>query len=309
MPQEDVHRMQMWGDGGYRDFFNLGTSAHHWMGAVSQRGEDLHAYGAFSSLIGGHRETNQRCTTSAECATGPGGMARTEWYCDRGTCRPDDGAFVHTEVDYAHLPAHNLLRYGHEDITMAQYLLGDGGHVGTVPQITNRIFVALWFVQARWPNLDRVINSFSSMRDDAGRCANGYLCAFDFTSPRTGRTGPVSVYLPPGYHRPESRNNTYPVVYFMHGYGMDPTDLLASGLLVGNYMSSGVIAEWQRPGKFIMVFPDGRCRPGDGCTRGTFYVDSPIAGNARMETYFLDLFDFISRTYRVRPAEDLEIVE
>ena len=36
-----------------------------------------------------------------------------------------------------------------------------------------------------------------------------------------------------------------------------------------------------------MVFPDGACRPGDGCQEGTFYSDSPAA-TPRMETFFRD---------------------
>ncbi len=309
MTPEAVDNLQMWIDGGVRDFYNFGTSAHQWAGAVSQRGGDLHIYGGFAGTMAGHFAPNQACTQDAECARDSGGQSRVGWFCDRGTCRPDDEGFNFTDVDYEHLPRHNLLRYGHEDITNAQYILGDGGHVGTVPQITNRMFAGLWYAQSHWPTLSRDTQMFSSMPDNAGRCANGYFCSFDFRSDRANRTGPVSIYLPPGYHRVENAMVRYPVVYFLHGYGQEPQDLIASGILVGNYMSSGQVAEWQRPGKFIMVFPDGRCRPGDGCTRGTFYVDSPIPGNARMETYFLDLNDFVGRTYRARTPEDVDTVE
>ena len=54
----------------------------------------------------------------------------------------------------------------------------------------------------------------------------------DFTSPTTNRTGPVSIVLPPGYYDPANAGERYPVVYFMHGYGMDPQGLVDLGALV-----------------------------------------------------------------------------
>jgi hypothetical protein len=201
-----------------------------------------------------------------------------------------------------------MVRYGNIDATAAQLIEGDGHHVGTLVQIQNRLFSSLWYIQARWPGGDRSVQNFSSDVDNAGRCANGYFCTFDFRSERARRTGPVSIYLPPGYHDPENRSVRYPVVFLLHGYGQQPQDLIASGLLLGNFMSSGTLPSWRKPQKFIMVFPDGRCREQDGCLRGTFYTDSPV-GNAQMETYFLDLYDFVDRTYRVRMPETLEVPE
>ena len=89
---------------------------------------------------------------------------------------------------------------------------------------------------------------------------------------------------------------------------MEPQQLVATGLIVGNFMSSVSIPSWRRPSKFIMVFPDGRCRDGDGCLRGTFYTDSPV-GNARMETFFFDLYDYVDQNFRVRQPEEVEVVE
>jgi hypothetical protein len=67
-------------------------------------------------------------------------------------------------------------------------------------------------------------------------------------------------------------------------------------------------ADWQRPAKFILVCPDGRCREGDGDLEGTFCADS-IVGNARMETYFLDLYAWVDRTCRTRSAATVDVVE
>ncbi len=280
LPHDQAHRVGMWLDGGTRDLFNFGASASNFVSGVSQQGESLGVFNNFGPL-----------------SRGP--------MFDPNS----DSGFVFTDVDWAHLPDHVLLRYGFPDASAALLQNGDGGHVGTVEQITNRLYAAVWWAQSRWPDTSRYIARFSSVADDANRCANGYFCNFTFHSDRANRDGPVSIYLPPGYHDTAHSTETYPVVFFLHGYGMQPSDLSASGLLIGNYMSSGNIAEWQRPAKVIMVFPDGRCREGDGCPRGTFYVDSPNPGNAHMESFFLDLYDYVSAHYRARPPGDVEVVE
>ena len=270
---EALARTEVWADGGAHDLFMFGTAANHLVGALAQRGQSVHYYNNFAPL-GAER------------------IPEEEW--------------PFTTLDWARMPGSVMLRYGSADATPAQILAGDGGHVGTAPQITGRLYAPLWWMAARWPGGDRRTAIFSFRTDDEGRCANGYACTFDFRSERANRTGPVSVYLPPGYHDPANADVRYPVVYVLHGYGQEPRNLLATGFIIGNYMVSPGYPSWQRPQKFIMVFPDGRCREGDGCLRGTFYTDSP-AGNAQMETYFLDLYDYVDRTYRVKQPETVEI--
>jgi hypothetical protein len=266
-------RTEFWIDGGVRDLFLLGVASNHFAGALAQRGGDVHYFNNFASL---------------------------------GAERVPEDPWPFTTLDWAHMPGHVMLRYGSVDATTTELVNGDGGHVGTASQAANRFFGAFMWMAQRWPGGDREIAPFMFNRDDAGRCANGYACTFDFRSERTMRNGPVSVYLPPGYHDPANANLRYPVVFVLHGYGQDPSNLLPTGFLVGNYMVAPQNPSWQRPQKFIMVFPDGRCRDGDGCVRGTFYTDSPV-GNAQMESYFLDLYDFVDRTYRVKAAEELEV--
>lgn len=275
MPPDALRRLDFFVDGGVRDLFGFGADANHFVGAFAQRGEPLHYYNNFA----------------------PFGAERV----------PED-PFPYNDIDWARVPGRVMVRYGNIDATPAQLIDGDGHHVGTLVQIQNRLFSSLWYMQARWPGGDRSVQNFSSDVDNAGRCASGYFCTFDFRSDRARRTGPVSIYLPPGYHDPENAGVRYPVVFLLHGYGQQPQDLIASGLLLGNFMSSGTLPTWRKPQKFIMVFPDGRCRAQDGCLRGTFYTDSPV-GNAQMETYFLDLYDFVDRTYRVRRPETLEVTE
>ncbi|MEZ4406856.1 MAG: hypothetical protein R3A52_10310 [Polyangiales bacterium] len=279
LPRETVSRLGMWIDGGVRDALQFGVNANHFAGGVAERGIGLAVYNGFSGLL---------------------------WSGEPG--REAESRYRWEDLDLPRLPSHVMLRYGSLDATPAEVAMGDGAHVGTNEQITRRLTTAIAWVQSRWPNGDVTITSNSSRRDDEGRCANGYFCSFSFRSETTGRSGPVSVYLPPGYHDPENAGRTYPVVFFLHGYGMEPMDLAASGFLVGTLSVSAAMASWQRPQKVIMVFPDGRCRDGDGCLEGTFYADS-VVGNGRLETWFNELYDWVSRTYRARAPSDVEVVE
>ncbi len=280
LPAAEAHRVQLWTDGGMRDVFNFGASTANFVSAIAQQGQNLHLYNNFASLqTGAMFDPNS-----------------------------DDG-FNWSSVDWAHLPNFTALRYGFWDPSPAVMAAGDGGHVGTAEQLLNRSQSAVAWAASRWPGGDHRVFTYQGGRDNAGMCTNGDVCTFTYRSPRANREGPVAVVLPPGYHRPENASETYPVVYFLHGYGMDPDGFSSVGLLIARSMGQGSLAEWQRPGKFIIVFPDGRCRDGDGCPRGSFYVDSPNPGNAHMETYFLDLYDYISTHYRARPASDVEITE
>lgn len=280
VPREEAERMGVWADGGTRDLFNFGAVANHFVGAWAQQQQDLHYYNNFSALDTQH------------------------------PIHPnDDEGFDHLNIDWERVPRHAMMRYGFEDAPADALQMGDGGHVGTISQVANRIYAGLWRAQANWPNLDRTIVPVQNTSDDAGRCANGYSCAFDFRSPRTGRTAPVGIALPPGYHRAENAGMRYPVMFMLHGYGMDASSLIPSGVLLRNSMSSSDAGSWQRPGKFILVFPDGRCRDGDGCLRGTFYTNSVFANQVQMEQFFLDLADYVDANFRVRMPEEIETVE
>ncbi|MBE7452887.1 MAG: hypothetical protein HS111_29640 [Kofleriaceae bacterium] len=48
---------------------------------------------------------------------------------------------------------------------------------------------------------------------------------------------------------------------------------------------------------------------GDDCEGGTFYMDAPAGGFARMETNLLELMDHIDATYRTRAPEMIEVVK
>ena len=188
-----------------------------------------------------------------------------------------DATYDFTEIPWADLPKHGYLRYGDPDASAADIMNGDGRHVGTANEIIYRIETAFAYIDKHLPDGDR---------DDS---LDGGQALMDqsFTSPSTGRVSPYALYLPPGYNDPANAAKTYPVVYVLHGYGQQPDDLVALSAVVANHMiATEPLAT--RIQKFIMVFPDGRCRPGsngvpvpaggDGCEQGTFYVNSPLAG-------------------------------
>ncbi len=278
LPPAERERLSFWVDGGVRDALQFGVNANHFAAGLAEGGRGLHLYNGFNAL-GYGREPDRR----------------------------SDALYAPEDIDWTRVPQHALVRYGFQDASPEAVLEGDGAHVGTISQIANRLTTAFSWLSGRWPGLDRTITPALATPDNAGRCATGYVCTFDFRSERAGRTGPVTVYLPPGYHRPENRDRRYPVVYVLHGYGMQPQELAGLGVIVGQRMVDPMLADWQRVGKFIMVFPDGRCRTGDACIEGSFFTDSPNPGGTRMEQFFLDLYDHVDRSYRTLAPSELEL--
>jgi len=213
-----------------------------------------------------------------------------------------------TEVPWTDLPKHGYLRYGDPDASADEISAGDGRHVGTANEIIYRIETAFAYLDKRMPDGDRddTLDGGQALMDQS------------FTSPSTGRVSQFAMFLPPGYGLPENANRTYPVVYILHGYGQQPDDLVAIAAVIANHMiSTEPLAT--RLQKFIMVFPDGRCRPGssgvpvppggDGCEEGTFYVNAPLGGTAQSETEILELMDYVSQNYRTKPASTATVTD
>ena len=55
---------------------------------------------------------------------------------------------------------------------------------------------------------------------------------------------------------------------------------------------------------------DGRCRGGE-CVKGTFYADAPAGtpDGAQMETFMLDLMDYVDENYRTKDPETHTVFE
>ncbi len=218
-------------------------------------------------------------------------------------------------TNLAHLPWNGYgrgmyVRYGDPDLDEADVeASGDGRHVGTALQAVHRAQSLLFFLAQTWPGGDRKIAPVDSAHSEIDTM---------FTA-SNGRITPYTVVLPPGYTQPENVSLRYPVVYFMHGYGMEPSSLAAISAVVQNAMVDETTPEKDRMQKFILVFVDGKCRPGgeiggggplptdgDLCEEGTFYADH-AEGTALGEKILVELETLIDQTYRTAAPADVAL--
>ncbi len=94
----------------------------------------------------------------------------------------------------------------------------------------------------------------------------------------------VTVYLPPGYD--ENRSTRYPVIYFLHGFGNENTEVSSSYRRI----SGAIIEKEVQP--FIVVEPNGKNSLG-----GSFFRNSPSIGN--WEDFVVDeLIEYIDNNYK-----------
>jgi S-formylglutathione hydrolase FrmB len=97
----------------------------------------------------------------------------------------------------------------------------------------------------------------------------------------------IYVFLPPGYDTSEKR---YPVIYYLHGHGVDSSEMLGFEKPLYGAMEQGNAAS------FILVAVDGDNRLG-----GTFYVNSKNSG--MWEDHFIqELIPLIDKRYRTLAA-------
>jgi hypothetical protein len=276
MPEAQLRDLDVFADGGIRDLLNSLPSTNHFLGAFAARGRPVRMYNGHSALD----------------------------YSGRNL----DEVFDFTRIDWLDVGGSVLVRYGNVDASEQMKIDGDGGHVGTVGQLFARLQSAVAWMSARWPDGNR--DSLSDSLCMPGACANPNQLTIMFESPTTGRVGPAGIILPPGYFKPENAGLTYPVIYLGHGYGMSPEDLILTAIVFWNSMRLGNVPYARRLQKMIFVFPDGLCRNGE-CIQGTFYTDAPpgTPGGAQMETWLLDLMEYVDATYRTRPASEHMVID
>lgn len=271
-----MRRLDMWTDGGTRDLFNFAVDAQALAGAWSGRGPIVHYYTQFDR-IPGQIWGNQK-------------------------------SFVPGVNAWGDIPSGVLLRYGPIDPTPQDIQSGTGQHVGTADDIARRLQSALYYIGSRWPDAPHTLDEDSQLNPspDADPCEVTGGCDFTFTD-TLGRTGPVSVNVPPGYANANSQHKRYPVIYLLHGYGQTPEDLKAAIVFLKNWMNAAADSSAERLPKAILVYVDGRCRVGQKgaeCIRGTFYTDSVRESGPKIEHWFLELMDEIDKRYRtMAPAE------
>ncbi len=199
------------------------------------------------------------------------------------------GSFDIHHIDWETLGRDLLLIYGDPRADTAAIEAGDGGHVGSAAQLLWRFFTMLAWISHSWPDGD-----FEPL-DPPGEAQ---VLQASYDSAILDRERPYWIYLPPGYEqRPDRR---YPVLYLLHGMGMEPELMTSSVLFAEPWMNEGVLQ------KFIIVFPDGRC--GEDCLAGTFFANQsgrqlpPL----RYEDAFVqELMAHIDASYRTRPAVEM----
>jgi len=102
-------------------------------------------------------------------------------------------------------------------------------------------------------------------------------------------TRTIHVYLPPGY---EASDERYPVVYALHPYTQDPSDLLGMGKQLNSLIAEGEVRD------MILVLPDGNNLFG-----GSNYLSSPTIGD--YESYISkELVAHVDSNYRTIPNRD-----
>ena len=273
LTDEEMADLDVMSDAGIRDLFNFMRTQDQFAGAIHKRTQQVQMFDSYPSL---------------------------------GYMGGNNGNLEIDAINWLDAGKHTHIRYGDIDAPEGSLVQGDGGHAGTSNQIINRLVGSIAWMSARWPDGDRtrVVDRLC-----AADCENLNQFVFDFTA-STGRTGPAAVVLPPGYFDEENANERYPVVYFLHGYGQQPQDLVNIGIIIWNFMGSQSIPFDSRIQKSIFVFPDGRCR-GEECGRGTFYADAPegTPEGAQMLTFLFDLMEHMKENYRIKEPEVKMVVD
>ena len=265
MPNGHLDRLNIWADAGIRDFLNSAGGSNWFWGALRSRvGNELaHDYTAFPSLLPGEEE------------------------------------FDFLKIDYSAegIGKHAYMRYGDPKASERDINRGDGHHVGPADQVINRFLTSLSFIQNRF--YDRKVRQVDEITD-----INELIKPKTFFSESLQEERPYGIVFPPGYFDEANADERYPVVYFLHGQGQESDHLLASGILFFGYMAGSSDEDTMRRfqsdwAKFIIVFPDSRCRR-EECEGGNFNSNHPgIDGKGPkfMDSMF-ELFAHVEQTYR-----------
>ncbi len=296
LTDEALKRIDILSDGGVRDLFNFTSVANHFTGQLfGRRGPDGLPLRTVAFYNGFH------------------------WLPGQPNDKPN--FFTPFNIRWADLADMPSVRYGDLDAPRSAVERdGDGQHVGTAAQLLYRLETAFFLAGQRWPDADR--RQVEETRENPSTttisklgvdCEISGSCETIFTGPRTGRTGPIAISLPPGYALKQSveQNVRYPVLYVLHGYGQDPRDLEAVAAIMNNFMNGPDRSYATRLAKMIIVYVDGRCRiRKDGkpeCIRGTFYMNSARPDGAKLDEWFDEVTEFVDQNYRTMGPSEVEV--
>jgi enterochelin esterase-like enzyme len=120
----------------------------------------------------------------------------------------------------------------------------------------------------------------------------GDIETVEYESETVGNTRKAVIYTPPGY----SEENTYPVLYLLHGIGGTETEWLDNGnpqIILDNLHANGKLVS------MIVVMPNGRAMEDDRAT-GNIFAEDKVQAFADFEQDLLyDLIPFIEESYPV----------
>ncbi|HBU82700.1 MAG TPA: esterase family protein [Paenibacillus sp.] len=120
----------------------------------------------------------------------------------------------------------------------------------------------------------------------------GIIETVEYPSTTVGNSRKAMVYTPPGF----SSDNTYNVLYLLHGIGGDETEWYNHGtpqVILDNLYDDGKLEP------MIVVFPNGRAMPNDRA-EGDLFDPDKIQAFERFESDLLDdLIPYIEENYPV----------
>lgn len=157
LTQEQWDNLTIYMDAGIRDLFNFGVSTNQLAGAIQAAGGNVRIYDNFFSLA---------------------------------NLNPEEDDFRFAEVEYDTLGDHIYLRYGDPLADEEDICWGDGKHVGTVPQIANRLLTLLGLITARFPG-----GEFTTLEAPFPTPSGDYR----YYSEALQAQEQYSIIMPPGY--------------------------------------------------------------------------------------------------------------
>lgn len=264
-----LERLNIWADAGIRDFL-MSAAATNWL------------WGSLQGRVG--RGAAKDYTSFPSMAVGP--------------------EFDFLKLDYSKeaMGQHAYVRYGSPEAREQDINRGDGNHVGPPDQLLHRFLTSIHFVQSRFYEPD--------VSEQIDEQLTGLIQEREYFSDALGENRPYGVVFPPGYNLPENAEKRYPVLYFLHGQGMESSSLLASAYLFFAYMGQSAVDNTRRRqqsdwAKFILVFPDSKCRDHE-CSSGNFNTNHQgLDGNGfRFQDALWELMAHVETNYRTKqPVE------
>lgn len=120
-----------------------------------------------------------------------------------------------------------------------------------------------------------------------------------YNSPTLKEERRITIYTPPGY---ESSNQTYPVLYLLHGSGGDEEAWIALGR-TAQIMDNLIALQKAKP--MIVVMPNGHTQNASAPGESSRNYTPAMGGGKReavasMEESFTDILKFVETNYRVK---------